>query len=89
MYYTPRNEECQAIFLILGYNVFMTKFKERLKELRIEKELSQSELGKKLGVDFRTVSNWENGVRKPDIDTLAKIAEYLEVSSDYLLGLVD
>lgn len=67
----------------------MTKFKERLKELRTEKELSQTKLAEKLGVDFRTISNWENGVRKPDIDTLADIAKCFEVSTDYLLGLVD
>ena len=67
----------------------MAKFKDRLKELRIEKELSQSKLAEKLGVDFRTISNWENGVRKPDIDTLVKIARFFDVSTDYLLGLVN
>lgn len=67
----------------------MTKFKERLRELRIEKELSQTKLAEKLGVDFRTISNWENGVRKPDIDTLVEIANFFEVSTDYLLGLCD
>lgn len=67
----------------------MTKFKERLRELRLEKGLSQTKLAKTFGVDFRTISNWENGVRKPDIDMLVVIADYFEVSSDYLLGLVD
>lgn len=67
----------------------MTKFKDRLKELRTEKELSQTKLAEKLGVDFRTISNWENGVRKPDIDTLLEIAKFFDVSADYLLGAVD
>lgn len=67
----------------------MTKFKDRLKELRTEKELSQTKLAEKLGVDFRTISNWENGVRKPDIDTLVEIAKFFDVSTDYLLGMVD
>lgn len=73
----------------MGYNIFMTKFKDRLKELRLEKDLSQTKLAEKFGVDFRTISNWENGVRKPDIDTVVNIAKYFEVSTDYLLGVVD
>lgn len=67
----------------------MTKFKERLRELRIEKEMSQIKLAEKLGVDFRTISNWEIGVRKPDIDMLVEIANFFDVSTDFLLGLVD
>lgn len=65
----------------------MTKFKERLRDLRKEKELSQIQLAEKLGVDFRTISNWENGVRKPDIDMLVVVAEFFEVSTDFLLGV--
>ena len=65
----------------------MRKFAERLKSLRLEKELSQVKLAEKLGVDFRTISNWENGVRKPDIDTLVEIANFFEVSTDYSLGI--
>lgn len=67
----------------------MTKFKDRLKELRVEKDLSQYKLAEKLGVDFRTISNWENGARKPDIDTLVEIAKCFDVSTDYLLGIKD
>lgn len=67
----------------------MTKFNERLKELRIEKNLSQSQLAKRINVDFRTISNWENGVNQPNIDTLTAIAKCLDVSTDYLLGIVD
>lgn len=67
----------------------MNNFSIRLKELRLEKDLSQTKLAEKLGVDFRTISNCENGVRKPDIDTVVNIAKYFEVSTDYLLGVVD
>lgn len=67
----------------------MTKIRERLRELRIEKELTQSQLAEKLNVDFRTISNWEKGVRKPDIDTLVEIADYFDISVDYLLGRID
>lgn len=67
----------------------MTKFKERLKELRTDRGMSQSALAEKFDVDFRTISNWEKGLRKPDIDMLVLIAKYFEVSADYLLGLAD
>lgn len=65
----------------------MGRFSEILKALRTEKELTQMQLAQKLNVDFRTISNWENGVRKPDIDTLVEIANFFEVSTDYLLGI--
>lgn len=67
----------------------MNKFPERLKELRIEKNLSQGKLGEFLAVDHRTISNWEKGTRQPDFDMLIKIAEVLEETTDYLLGVVD
>ena len=64
----------------------MKAFAERLRELRKERGLSQIQLAEKLGVDFRTISNWENGVRKPDIDMLVIVADFFEVSTDFLLG---
>ncbi len=67
----------------------MNKFANRLKELRIEKSYSQSELAKLLNVDQRTISNWENAVREPDFDMLIKITLLFDTSTDYLLGLTD
>ena len=67
----------------------MEKFVERLKELRIEKGLTQTQLAKELRVNQRTISNWEVGERQPDLDTLEVIAKYFNVSYDYLLGLTD
>ena len=67
----------------------MILFKERLKELRIEKGLTQTQLAKELRVNKRTISNWEVGERQPDLDTLEVIAKYFNVSYDYLLGLTD
>lgn len=60
-----------------------------LKALRNEKRISQAELAKALNVAQNTVANWENGVREPDNATIAKIANYFGVSTDYLLGLSD
>ena len=67
----------------------MILFKDRLKELRKEKNLSQTELAKDLEVSQRSVSSWETGFRQPDFETLEKLAKYFGVTSDYLLGLTD
>ena len=67
----------------------MIKFNERLKELRVEQGLSQIQLGKILGVSQRTISSWEADERRPDFETLEKIAKYFGVTTDYLLGLND
>lgn len=61
-------------------------FPQRLKELRLKKGLTQTELGKKLGVKQSTFTNWENGKREPNFETLIKLANLLEVSVDLLLG---
>ena len=61
-------------------------FSVRLKELRIEKGLTQQGAAAKLGVDTSTFRKWENGQRRPDIDMLCIIAEVFEVSTDFLLG---
>ena len=67
----------------------MIKFSRRLKELRLENKLKQSELANVLSVDQRSISNWEKGVRQPDFETLEKIAKFFNVTTDYLLGLSD
>jgi len=59
----------------------------KLKELRQEQGISQRKLGEALGVCNQTVSFWENGNREPDLDSLRKIAQYFEISTDFLLGL--
>ena len=64
-------------------------FGVKLKELRIEKGLSQRKLGELLGVCNQTVSFWETGSREPDLDALVKIAAFFEVSVDFLLNRED
>lgn len=61
-------------------------FPQRLKELRLKKGLTQTEIGKKIGVKQSTFTNWENGKREPNFETLIKLADLLEVSVDLLLG---
>ena len=60
-------------------------FGKRLKELRIEKGLSQQKLGEVFGFCNQTISFWENGSREPDLDTLLKIAHYFDVCVEELL----
>ena len=60
-------------------------FGRRLKELRIEKGLSQKKLGEKFCVCNQTVSFWESGNREPDLDMLLEIAHFFEVPVDFLL----
>ena len=67
----------------------MILFKERLKELRVERKLSQADLAKELNVSQRSISSWETGFRQPDFETLERIAKFFDVSADYLLGLGD
>ncbi|MBQ3495204.1 MAG: helix-turn-helix transcriptional regulator [Clostridia bacterium] len=60
-------------------------FGKKLKELRIDKGLSQQKLGELLGFCNQTISFWESGSREPDLDTLVKIAHFFGVSVDELL----
>jgi Helix-turn-helix. len=66
-----------------------SKFKERFKELRLEKNLKQSEVAEKLFVSKSAVSGWEVGRNQPDYDALIKISKFFDVSVDYLIGNTD
>ena len=60
---------------------------EKIRELRIAKNISQVELGRLLGVTNQSVSNWENNNILPSIEMLRKLATFFSVSADFLLGL--
>lgn len=64
-------------------------FGDRLRRLRLERDLSQKELGAALGVGNTTVSQWETEVNEPGQDMLAKIAQHFGVTADYLIGRTD
>ena len=66
----------------------MNKFSKRLRQLRSNKEMKQSDIAEILGVSMQSYSAYENG-REPNYDTLIQIAKLFDVSSDYLLGLTD
>lgn len=67
----------------------MVKFPERLRELRIEKNMSRKDLADLLYVNLRTISYWELGQRECNLEQLANIAQIFGVTADYLLGLED
>ncbi len=67
----------------------MKEFAQRIKELRLEHNLSLKQLGNILGVSDIAISRWENLKRVPNIITLVQIAKYFNVTTDYLLGLED
>lgn len=65
------------------------KFKERIKSLRTERNLTQSQLAATLGKSEGAVRAWEIDRSKPDADTIVALAGYFGCTSDYLLGLSD
>jgi len=67
----------------------MEMFTERLKELRKEKGLSQSQLARETGISQAAIAYWEAGERLPGALAIITLAKYFKVSSDYLLGLED
>lgn len=67
----------------------MNKFAKRVRELRIEKSMSQDALAKELSFTPTTVTKWESGEREPSFDVLIELADFFCVSTDYLLGRED
>ena len=61
-------------------------FAERLKHLRRSRELNQVQLVRGLGVRKQSVSNWENDNIMPSVEMLERVANFFEVTTDYLLG---
>lgn len=61
--------------------------KNRLKALRMEKDLTLDEIQNQTGIKRGTYSNYENGITEPKIDTWQKLANFWEVSVPYLQGL--
>lgn len=65
----------------------MTEFKERLKQLRADFQISQSALADALHVTRSAVNAWELGNSYPNMQCLVSLAKFFNVSADYLLGL--
>lgn len=65
------------------------RFDKRLYELRIEMKLTQVELSKKSGVSASNITKYERGIRLPTVEILVQLAQFFDVSVDYILGLED
>lgn len=64
-------------------------FGKRLRMLRREKDIVMTELAEAVGLTQATVSKYENGKRIPNIEIIQRLARYLNVSTDYLIGKSD
>lgn len=60
----------------------------RIRDLREDMDLRQSDLAEKTGIDQRTISNYETGKTAPDAYALIKLADFFGVSIDYLVGRI-
>ena len=67
----------------------MSEFGHRLSELRKNADLKQNELAIKLQYAESTISNFETGQRRANEDVIKRIADFFDVSTDYLLGKTD
>ena len=65
------------------------KFTERLNEVLKQNKMKQTDIAKACNVSRQNITNWKTGTGYPSIDTLYRLCKYLDVSSDYLLGLSD
>jgi len=59
---------------------------ERLRALRLQKRLTQRAIASGVGISEGTVQKFEYGVAKPKLDTVVRLADYFNVSLDYLVG---
>jgi len=75
--------------LHFAYNIGMSEFSERLKELLIQNNITQKDLSEKINKSRVAVNNYCTGYREPSLDTLKMICQALNESADYLLGLKD
>lgn len=65
------------------------KFASRLRVLRSEQSISTRKLGKEINISSSAITQFEKGTSLPALDTLTSLANFFEVSTDYLLGITD
>jgi len=69
--------------------LFLANFPERLSQLRKEKKITQRALAEHIGVNTRNLQYYEAGDKRPELEGLIKIAEFFNVTLDYLVGKTD
>lgn len=83
------DKETEKIIKVINVENRMRCLRERIALLRKERGLTQGQFAREIGTSRSSVASWENGTRKPDMIQLSTIAEYYNVSADYLLGFVN
>ena len=63
--------------------------KNRIRDLREDRDLRQIDVANATGIDQKTLSNYETGKTNPDSYSIIKLADFFGVSTDYLLGYSD
>ena len=69
--------------------IMKTPISVRIKEIRMDRNLTQEQFGKLLNTSQDTVSLWEKGKSTPNADQIICLAETFQISCDYILGLID
>ena len=67
----------------------MSDFAQRLRELRKGNNISQKKLSNYLNFGYTAIANYDSGINQPSLDTVKKIAQYFNVTVDYLIGASD
>lgn len=67
--------------------LYYVAFGENLRKLRTARNLTQKELGERVGLSKAVVSKYENALGYPTLDVLMRIANFFGVTTDYLLGM--
>lgn len=65
------------------------RFKDRIKELRLEKNISQMDLALATGISQSAIAKWELGKTEPTATAIITLARFFGETTDYLLGLTD
>lgn len=79
----------KMIHRIDDFNVDMYTFNKRLKDLRLNKNLSQERLGSATNIPQPTINRWELGINVPNANAIITLANFFGVSTDYILGESD
>ena len=77
----------KLILIFVERGIKMREFSEIAKELRLSKNLTQSQLAERMWVKKSIISAYETDIRPPSLDMLIKYAKEFHVSTDYLLGI--
>ena len=82
-------DDSTPVYRVDDYNIDMSVFFKRLKELRIKKNLSQGKLAKNTNLTQPAINHWEQGKYTPNAKAIVTLANFFGVTTDYLLGESD